>query len=62
MKIPNSKRLRITMFAFAANMIVLCFGIAMASNITEVGTGLVMVDTLIFGYIWGETSRPSENK
>lgn len=60
--IPKSKRLGITLLAFILNMIVLCYGIYKGSNVTEIGTGLVMVDTLILGYIYTETKRPSEQK
>ena len=60
--IPKSKRLNLTIFAFILNMAVICYGVYKGSNVTELGTGLVMIDTLIFGYVYSETKRPSEQK
>jgi len=55
----KSKRLRITFYALIANFIMLSFGIIMKSDLTSLGTAIAMINTPLYGYLWGETYRPS---
>lgn len=58
----KSKRFKITLLALLANFLIMVLGMILKSDLVELGTGLVMINAPLYGYIWGETSRPSGTK
>lgn len=56
----KSKRLKITLVALIANYIVLLVGIYMKSDLAAMGAAIAMINTPLYGYLWGETYRPSK--
>lgn len=55
----QSKRFRITMCVLVANFILFGIGIFKGTDLISIGTGLAMLNTPLYGYLWGETNRPS---
>lgn len=55
----KSKRLRVTLIALTCNFILFGLGIYMGADLTALGAGLAMLNAPLYGYLWGETSRPS---
>lgn len=58
-KMLKSKRFKITSLALLANVLIMVLGILSETNLIELGTGLAMINAPLYGYIWGETLRPS---
>lgn len=58
-KIIKSKRLKITTYALIGNFILLTVGIFMKSDLVALGTAIAMISSPLYGYLWGETTRPS---
>ena len=55
----KNKRLKLTLIALACNFILFGIGIFKGTDLTALGAGLAMLNAPIYGYLWGETSRPS---
>lgn len=58
----KSKRFKITAGALLLNFTLMLIGIILGTDLIALGTGLVMVNAPLYGYLWGETSRPSGTK
>lgn len=58
----KSKRYRITLIALIANFLILVFSIIMNTDLVALGTAIAMINAPLYGYIWGETNRPSGTK
>lgn len=61
MKIPQSKRLRSAWILFGIDTMLFVLGIFKGANLSELGTGLALVDTPLLVYILGESIRPSKD-
>jgi len=55
----KSKRLHITIYALIANFLIFGLGIFMGTDLAALGTGLALINAPLYGYIFGETIRPS---
>lgn len=58
----KSKRFKFAIFAMIANFIIFGIGIFIGSDLTGLGTGLALINAPLYGYIFGETVRPSNTK
>lgn len=54
----KSTRFWFAIIAFFVNVGVFCFGIFNGIDPTSLGTGLALVNTPLYGYIFGRTVRP----
>lgn len=57
----SSKRFKITIIILFLNFITFWFGIYTGVDLTALGSGLSLINLPLLPYIWGETSRPSDN-
>ena len=62
MTISKSKRLHLTIYTLIANFIIFGFGISMGTDLASLGTGLALLNAPLYGYLFGETIRPSGKK
>jgi len=53
------KRLKVTSIGLTCNFILFGIGIFKSVDLTGLGAGLAMLNAPLYGYLWGETSRPS---
>lgn len=60
MKIHKSKRLRITLGGLALNFITVWIGIGYNADLTALGTCLMMINTPLYVYVFGESFRKSD--
>jgi hypothetical protein len=58
----QSKRFRLVVIMMALNFITFWLGIWQSVDLTALGTGLAMINAPVYGYILGETIRPSGQK
>ena len=56
----KSKRLHLTIYTLIANFIIFGFGVSMGTDLTSLGTGLALLNAPLYGYLFGETIRPSD--
>lgn len=55
----NSKRLKFTLFSIIANFTVFSYGISQGADLSDLGIGLAALNSPLYMYLWGETTRPS---
>jgi len=58
----KSKRFIISILALLINFILFSVAMYMKTDLTAVGTGLSLLNTPLYAYIFGETKRESSNK
>ena len=56
-KVTTSTRFWFAVLAFIVNTIVFIFGISKGIDPTALGTGLALMNTPVYGYIFGRTVR-----
>ena len=61
-KMPVSKRLKITVFAFMVNVLLFWYGMYKSSDLTSLGAGLAFINAPIMAYLGAETVKPSVKK
>jgi hypothetical protein len=44
-----------------ANFAIFILGVIKGADLTSLGTGLALVNTPLYAYIWGDSYRPSNN-
>jgi drug/metabolite transporter (DMT)-like permease len=59
-KIIPSKRLKFALIAAICNFVLFALGLYMGVDLISLGTGLSLINTPIYAYIFGETVRKSE--
>jgi len=57
--INKNKRLKATLFCLVINYCIVTYGIYCGANITELGTGLTLLNVPLYAFIFGDTVRPS---
>jgi len=60
MRIPQSKRLRITIAGLIANFVIGAFGIYFNADLAALGTFLALANSPLYVYILGDSFRPSQ--
>ena len=60
MRVPNSKRLRITIAGLIANFLIGGFGIYHGADLSALGTFLALANSPLYVYILGDSFRPSK--
>lgn len=61
-KLPESKRIRVTIFAFIINVFLFWYGMYKSSDLTSLGAGLAFINAPIMAYLGVETVKPSIKK
>tara|TARA_R100001463_G_scaffold23289_4_gene55955 strand:+ start:96 stop:329 length:234 start_codon:yes stop_codon:yes gene_type:complete len=59
-KLPKSKRLRVTLFAFIVNAILYYYGMYRGADLTALGAGLAFINAPIMAYLGAESYKPSD--
>lgn len=59
-KVTMSTRFWFAIIAFIVNTIIFCMGLYFKIDPTALGTGLALVNTPLYGYIFGRTVRPGQ--
>lgn len=62
MKFPNSKRLKIVLFAFTVDAILYWYGMFKGVELASLGAGLALINTPIMTYLGAESFKPSVKK
>ena len=55
----KNKRFKVTIAALITNFLIFGLGIFMKTDLAALGTGLALINAPLYGYIFGETVRPS---
>lgn len=55
----KSTRLKFSQYVITANFIVFCFGIYHGADLSDLGTGLAMINTPLVAYVLGRSYRGS---
>lgn len=59
--VPNNKtRVKITIACLAANFLIAAYGVHKGTDMSDLGTGLAMLNGPLYIYILGESIRPSK--
>jgi len=58
-KVTKSTRFWFAIIAFFVNSIVFCLGLYFTLDPIALGTGLALINTPVYGYIFGRTVRPA---
>ena len=59
-KLPKSKRLRVTIFAFVVNAILYYYGMYRGVDLAALGAGLAFINAPIMAYLGAESYKPSD--
>jgi len=57
----KSKRLRLAIVAFLVNTVLFAVGMKHATDLSDLGMGLMLVNGPLYAYVLGESYRPSLN-
>jgi hypothetical protein len=57
----DNKRLKIALFTLGLNFIVFILGVTMKSDLSDLGTGLALLNSPVLMYILGDSIRRSDN-
>ena len=58
-KLPNSKRLRVALFAFIVDAILYWYGMFKGVELASLGAGLALINAPIMTYLGAESFKPS---